>query len=151
MTFNFPIIGWFATSSLLKIALFFLFLSLSFYLISLVLLWFLQDILLWCFFVLVVIKINNPNSYLQEYRNTIHNCFKYDSRLWKIKLVTCLCITFYVYIKFCLGIRVGNEVRRVVGMTLMPSMPKSIPTHFCMILKKNKDLNRGFIGSSIEG
>ena len=58
---------------------------------------------------------------------------------------------FYVYIKFCLGIRVGNEVRRVVGMTLMPSMPKSIPAHFCKIVLKNQDLDRGFIESSMEG
>ena len=58
---------------------------------------------------------------------------------------------YYVYIEFCLGIRVGNEVRRVAGMTLMPSMPKSIPAHLCTILKKKTDLDRGFIGSSIEG
>ena len=45
---------------------------------------------------------------------------------------------FYIYIEFCLGIRVGNEVRRVVGMKLMPSMPKSTPKHFCMIFYKSR-------------
>ena len=45
----------------------------------------------------------------------------------------------------------GNEVRRVVGMTLMPSMPKSIPAHFCMIFLQKLDLNRGFIKPSIKG
>ena len=66
---------------------------------------------------------------------------------------------YYVYIEFCLGIWVGNEVRRVVGMTLMPSMPKSIPVHFCMIFLQKyrprsrfyRKLDRDFIGSSIEG
>ena len=50
---------------------------------------------------------------------------------------------FYVYIEFCLGIWVRNEVRRVVGMTLIPSMPKSIFGHFCMIVLQNSDLDRG--------
>ena len=50
---------------------------------------------------------------------------------------------FNVYIEFCLGIRVGNEVRKVVGMTLIPSMPKSISRHFCMIVLQNSNLDRG--------
>ena len=58
---------------------------------------------------------------------------------------------FYAYIGFCLGIRVGNEVSRVVGMALIPSMPKSIPIHFCMIFLQKPNLDQGFIGSSIEG
>ena len=120
MEFNSPIIGWFATSSPLNIALFFLFLSLSFSLISSVLLWFLEDILLQHFMLPIVIKINNPNSYLQQYLNTINKCFNNDSQLWKIQLVTCLCIIFYVYIELCLGIRVGNEDRRFFGMILGP-------------------------------
>ena len=31
-----------------------------------------------------------------------------------------------------LGIRVGNEVGKVVGMALMPPIPKLIPRHFCL-------------------
>ena len=37
----------------------------------------------------------------------------------------------------------GNEVGKIVGMTLMPSMPKFIPGHFCMIFNKKSDLDRG--------
>ena len=48
---------------------------------------------------------------------------------------------YYVYIEFCLGIQVGNEVRSVVGMTLMPSIPKSIPGHFCMFVLQKLDLD----------
>ena len=50
----------------------------------------------------------------------------------KDKISNMFMFYLYVYIEFCLGIRVGNEVRRVVGMTLMPSMPKFIPGHFCL-------------------
>ena len=56
---------------------------------------------------------------------------------------------FYVYIEFCLGIRVGNDFRRVVGMKLMPLIPMSILGHVCMIFLQKSDLDRGSI--SIEG
>ena len=48
---------------------------------------------------------------------------------------------YYVYIEFCLGIRVGNGVRRVVGMTLIPGMPNPIPAHFCMIVLQKLNLD----------
>ena len=47
---------------------------------------------------------------------------------------------FYVLCRYRipLGIRVGNEVRKVVGMELIPSIPKFIPGNFCMIFNKNR-------------
>ena len=41
----------------------------------------------------------------------------------------------YLY-RIPLVIRVGNEVGKVVGMALMPSMPKFILGQFCRILTK---------------
>ena len=45
----------------------------------------------------------------------------------------------------------GNEVRKVFGMTLMPLMPKFIPGHFCMIFNKNRTSIEMFRTTSIEG
>ena len=58
---------------------------------------------------------------------------------------------FYVLClyRIYLGIRVENEVRKVVRMILMIAMPKFIPWNFCMISNKKPDLDRG--RSSIKG
>ena len=39
----------------------------------------------------------------------------------------------------------GNEVRKVVGMKLMPSMTNFIPGHFCMIFDKNGTSSEGLV------
>ena len=57
-------------------------------------------------------------------------------------LTTCFMFYGLCLYRISLGIRVGNEVRKVVGMALMTSMLKFIPGHFCMIFNKN--------GTSIE-
>ena len=53
----------------------------------------------------------------------------------------------YLY-RIPLGIQVENVVGKVVGMELMPSMPKFIPRDFCRILTKigprsRSELDRG--------
>ena len=44
----------------------------------------------------------------------------------------------------------GNEVGKVFGMELMPSMPKFIPKYFCNIFNTKKTSIEGFIIRSME-